>query len=286
MKILILTANSETISTKKLLAAGKRFKHQVKVYDPRNLQISLTANQIDILDSKGKSLKADIVIPRLGSISFDAGLKILEAFKSQGAKILNTPDAILKTADKLRSLLILKKAGLPVPESTYIDTSRDFNISQIKDESVIIKLIRGAQQGYGVSLIARKDLTPLLQTLRSAKTKVFLQKFIKEARGEDYRFIVLNDEVIATMKRKAKPGDFRSNLAQGGKSSPHKPTEAEINLAISATKAMGLDFAGVDLIKSKKQMLVLEINAFPGLGGIEKISKANIASQIIQSLID
>ena len=283
MKIGILSRGPGLYSTKRLVEAAKDRGHEVYVIDPLKcfMNINSTNNEIHY---KEKILKLDAVVSRIGaSVSF-YGTAVVRQFEMSGIYALNGSLAITRSRDKLRAHQILsrKKLGMPITGFAHSTSNIDDLIEIAGGAPLVVKLLEGAQ-GKGVILAeTKKAAESVIEAFRGLDAHFLIQEFIKEAGGADIRCFVIGEKVVASMMRKSQDGDFRSNLHSGGKAEKIKITPSERKTAITAAKAMGLDVAGVDLIRSDRGPLVLEVNSSPGLEGIEAISKKDIATLMIE----
>jgi ribosomal protein S6--L-glutamate ligase len=203
-----------------------------------------------------------------------------------GVFCLNTSDAIIKSRDKLFSLQLLLRQGVQIPTSGFASSPLDTSdlIEMVGGSPLIVKLLEGTQ-GKGVVLAeTKKAAESVINAFKSLNANILVQEFIKEADGKDLRCFVVDGKVVATMQRSAPPGEFRANVHLGGVSSLIKTTPEERKMAIKATKAMGLKVAGVDIIRSSRGPLVLEVNSSPGLEGIEAATQKDVAIKMIRSI--
>ncbi len=285
MKIGILSQGPNLYSTKRLVAAAKKRGHDIRVVNTTKcfMNINSTANRVHFED---EVLKFDAVIPRIGASITFYGIAVVRQFEMSGTYTLNGSLAITRARDKLRAHQILsrKKLGMPVTGFAHSTSNTDDLIKVAGGAPLVIKLLEGAQ-GKGVILAeTKKAAESVIDAFRGLDAHFLIQEFIKEAGGADIRCFVIGDKVVATMLRKATDGDFRSNLHSGGIAEKVKITPAERKTALAAAKSMGLDVAGVDLIRSARGPLVLEVNSSPGLEGIERISKKDIADLMIEHI--
>ena len=255
----------------------------MQVIDP--LKCFMNINSVDNeIHYKEKILKLDAVVSRIGaSVSF-YGTAVVRQFEMSGIYALNGSLAITRSRDKLRAHQILsrKKLGMPNTGFAHSTSNIDDLIKTVGGAPLVVKLLEGAQ-GKGVILAeTKKAAESVIEAFRGLDAHFLIQEFIKEAGGADIRCFVIGDKVVASMMRKSQDGDFRSNLHSGGIAEKIKITPTERKTAITAAKAMGLDVAGVDLIRSERGPLVLEVNSSPGLEGIENISKKDIAGLMIE----
>ena len=226
------------------------------------------------------------VLPRFGATSTEMGCYVLQHFEIKKTKVLNSAQAFRLARDKWQSLQLLAAYGLPIPSTSYIgELVESSSQLALHFPSVVLKTLVG-MQGTGVELYEETS-TALnkLKMLKQVGEKALVQDFIAETRGQDIRAFVIGDQVVASMQRTAGNGDFRANLHQGGKAESIELTEEEKQIAIQATKAIRLDVAGVDLIRSKQGPMILEVNASPGLEGIETVSGKDIAGMMVDYLL-
>lgn len=285
MKIGILSCGPKLYSTKRLVEAAKERGHEVQVIDP--LKCFMNINSIDNeIHYQEKILKLDAVVSRIGaSVSF-YGCAVVRQFEMSGVYALNGSLAITRSRDKLRAHQILskKKLGMPITGFAHSTSNTEDLIKVAGGAPLVIKLLEGAQ-GKGVILAeTKKAAESVIDAFRGLDAHFLIQEFIEEASGADIRCFVIGDKVVATMMRKSQDGDFRSNLHSGGLAEKVKITPQERKTAVAGAKAMGLDVAGVDLIRSKRGPLVLEVNSSPGLEGIEGISQKDIAGLMIEHI--
>jgi ribosomal protein S6--L-glutamate ligase len=283
LKIAVLSRNTRLYSTKRLVEAGLKHGHDLYVIDPLRCYMNISVHNPEI-HYKGRKLENfDAVIPRIGqSVTFYA-TAVLRQFEMIGVFSLNESVAISRARDKLRSLQLLARKGIGMPVTGFAHSPDDTDdlLAIVGDVPLIIKLTEGSQ-GRGVVLAeTRHAAESVIDAFRGLDAHFLVQQFIKESRGTDIRCFVIGNKVVASMKRQARKGEFRANLHRGGKAEAVKITPAEREMAVKAAKIMGLNVAGVDLIRSSKGSLVLEVNSSPGLEGIEAATKKNIAGEII-----
>jgi ribosomal protein S6--L-glutamate ligase len=284
MRILVLSRNSDLYSTRRLVEAGAARGHKLTVVDPLRCYIGLSARQPEV-HYMGKSLAAfDAVIPRVGASITFYGTAVVRQFEVMGVYSVNESVAIQRARDKLRSLQLLARASIEMPRTAFAhtpDDSRDA-LRLVGNAPAIIKLLEGTQ-GVGVVLAeSRPSAISAIDTLRSLDAYFLIQEFIQEAKGTDIRCFVIGRRVVAAMLRKGRKDEFRSNIHRGGTGVPVKILKEERALAVRATHILGLNVAGVDIIRSARGPLVLEVNSSPGLKGIERASKMDIATEIIK----
>ncbi|HDR1021950.1 TPA: RimK family alpha-L-glutamate ligase [Pasteurella multocida] len=290
MKLLILCREPRLYSCQRLKQAAENSGHSVDILDPNRCLLNLAENAPHFAlyyqptpDTEPYLLpEYDAVIPRFGSASTRMGCAVLRHFQAKQILCLNNESAFLKARDKWLSLQLLAENGIAVPASSLsgIDCSAQQAVTQMRSPT-ILKTLSGSQ-GIGVILADKpQSAVSILETLKQADIPVLMQEFVEEANGMDLRCFVIGDKVVAAMERIGQNGEFRANFHRGGLAQKVKLTEEEKLIAIRSTKALGLDIAGVDLIRSKRGLLVLEVNASPGLEMIEKTSGIDIALQMI-----
>ncbi|MBR2589266.1 RimK family alpha-L-glutamate ligase [Candidatus Saccharibacteria bacterium] len=284
MKIAILSNGNANYSTKRLVEEAEARGHKVKVIKYKNCYLSLDEKHPNIY-YKGKKVEGyDAIIPRISNNMTRYGCAIVRQFEMQGIWTASSSISITRSRDKLRAAQILTKAGVDTPKTLVSRNSAD--IEDLIDQiglPVIIKLATGTH-GNGVVLAdtkkAAKSALQAFYLYNEDGTNILLQEYIEESAGTDIRAFVVGSRVVASMKRQSLDDDFRSNLHKGGEGTAIKLTDEEKKLAVRAAKAMGLHIAGVDLMRSARGPLVLEVNASPGFG-IEKITGRNVAEKII-----
>ena len=286
MKIIILSRGPKLYSTRRLEEASSERGHDVQIVNPLACYMNISTQDPKIHYKDQVLNEVDAVIPRIGhSVSF-YGCAVLRQFEALGCYTLNSSIAITKCSDKLRCHQILSQKKIPMPTTAFAHatkTSSDL-IDIVGGAPLIIKLLSGTQ-GKGVVLAeSQKAAESVIEAFRVTDTYLLVQEYIKEASHTDLRCIVVGNEIVASMKRTASDGEFRANVHQGGTVSMVKITEQEKTIAIQAAKAMGIKVGGVDLIRGKEGSLVLEVNASPGLEGIEKATGIDVAGKIIEFL--
>jgi ribosomal protein S6--L-glutamate ligase len=285
MKIAILAQNPDVYSHLRIKEEGERAGHEMSIINPLRCYLSLNTSHPTVHYRGGELLgQFDAVIPRIGvSITF-YGTAVLRHMEAMGMYSLNASLGILRSRDKFRSLQLLTRKGLPLPATGFAQSPDDTEdlIQMVGGAPVVIKLLEGTQ-GKGVILAeSHQSAVSTINAFKEMSVNILVQEFIQESRGTDIRCFVIGDKVVAAMKRQAKEGEFRANVHQGGKAQKVKLTPQERAIAVSAAKIMGLRVAGVDLIRSDRGPLILEVNSSPGLEGVEKVSQVNVAGKIIQ----
>lgn len=284
MKLAILSRNSSLYSTRRLVEAGRERGHTMRVLDPLRCYMRISAGRFD-MHYKGKPMSGyDMVIPRIGASVTRYGTAVLRQFEMMGTRTPNPSDAILRARDKLRAHQILASKGIDMPVTVFGDNPDDTTdlLSMLGPAPHVVKLNEGTQ-GRGVILTEKTSASRgIAEALRGLYANFLVQEFIGEAEGADLRCFVVGDHVVAAMRRTAAEGDFRSNLHAGGSAQPATATRIEQQVAIRSAKALGLGVAGVDLIRSKRGPLVLEVNSTPGLEGIEAACGVDLAGRVIE----
>jgi ribosomal protein S6--L-glutamate ligase len=286
MKIAILSRNAELYSTKRLVEAANNRGHQVQVIDPLTCYINVNRSKSSI-HQKGAALEGfDAVIPRIGASITFYGTAVLRQFEMMGVYSLNESVAISRARDKLRSLQLLARQDIGLPVTGFADKPGDIPdlIDMVGGAPLVIKLLEGTQ-GIGVVLAeTRTAAESVIEAFMGLNANILVQEYIREANGADIRCFVIGNKVVAAMKRQAKAGEFRSNLHRGGTATVVRLSKEERSTAIRAAKTMGLNVAGVDLLRSNHGPVVMEVNSSPGLEGIEAATEKDIAQLTIAFL--
>ncbi|MBZ9629458.1 30S ribosomal protein S6--L-glutamate ligase [Salegentibacter sp. LM13S] len=284
MKIKILSRNSHLYSTKRLVEAATKRKHEVEVIDPLKCDIVIEKRKPNIYYKGGYIEGVDAVIPRIGASVTFYGTAVVRQFEMMGAFTTTESESLVRSRDKLRSLQVLSRAKIGLPKTVFTNYSRDVSgvIKQVGGTPLVIKLLEGTQ-GVGVVLAETHNAAEsVIEAFNGLQARVIVQEFIEEAKGGDIRAFVVDGHVVGAMKRQGKEGEFRSNLHRGGSAEVVELTDEEEIAAVKATKAMGLGVAGVDMLQSSRGPLILEVNSSPGLEGIEKATGKDIAKSIIR----
>jgi ribosomal protein S6--L-glutamate ligase len=284
MQIVILSRNSNLYSTKRLVEAARLRGHVPRVVDHVKCYVGIEAGN-PTLYYKGELLKnIDAVIPRIGASVTFYGTAIVRQFEMMQVFSSTRSQSIVRSRDKLRSMQVLSKAGVGIPKTAFASkaTEADYIIKQVGGAPVVIKLLEGTQ-GIGVVLAeTQKAAKSVIEAFNGLKADILIQEFIKESAGADIRAFVVDDQVIGAIKRQGKDGEFRSNLHRGGAGEVIQLSQEETEAALKAAKALQLSIAGVDLLRSNRGPLILEVNSSPGLKGIESITNIDIAGKIIE----
>ena len=283
MNIYILSRNKNLYSTSRLVESGKKRGHDVRVIDYMRCYMNITSHN-PIVYYGGESLsKPDVVIPRIGASNTFYGTAVVRQFEMMDSYCLNPSVSITKSRDKLCSLQILAKEGIDMPVTGFASHTKDIKsvIEKVGNGPLVIKLLQGTQ-GQGIVLVEnRKAAESVMIAFRQMDVDIMVQEFIEESSGTDIRAFVVGDKVVAAMRRIAPEGEFRSNVHRGGRTEKIDLTEDEIKMSVNASKILGLSTAGVDLIRSKRGPLILEVNSSPGLQGIETCTGVDVADKII-----
>ncbi len=283
MRIAILSRDGTLWSCRRLREAAIQRGHLVDIIDPLSCYMNINPAAPSVHD-KGRQLPHyDAVIPRIGSAITFYGTAVLRQFEMMGSWPLNESVAITRARDKLRSLQLLARQGIDLPITGFAHSPDDTSdlIDLVGGAPLVVKLVEGTQ-GIGVVLAeTRQAAESVIDAFRGLNAHILVQEYIREAKGRDIRCLVVGDRVVAAIERQAKEGDFRSNLHRGGTSRVVNITPREREIALKAVLTLGLEVAGVDILRAERGPLVMEVNASPGLEGIEKTTGLDIAAQMI-----
>lgn len=285
MKIGILSRRPSLYSTSRLKEAAISRGHEVRVIDYMRCYMNITAHNPHVVYS-GEKLNFDAIIPRIGASHTFYGTAVVRQFEMMGVFPANESQAISRSRDKLRSLQLLSRKGIGLPVTGFASSTKDIEgvVNIVGGAPLVIKLLAGTQ-GKGVVLAeTRKAAESVIQAFRGLDADILVQEFIREAGGADIRCLVVGEKVVAAMKRQAPEGEFRSNIHRGGVATKIKLTPEERSTAVRASRAMGLNIAGVDIIRSHHGPVVLEVNSSPGLEWIEQTTGKDVAGAIIEFL--
>jgi ribosomal protein S6--L-glutamate ligase len=284
MNIAILSRNAGLYSTNRLVEAAEKRGHHVEIIDPLRCDIVIEKKNPEIY-YKGRHLdNFQAVIPRIGASVTFYGTAVVRQFEMMHVFTTVESQALVRSRDKLRSLQILSRAGLGLPKTVFTNYSKNVReiIEHVGGAPVVIKLLEGTQ-GLGVVLAETQNAAEsVIEAFNGLQARVIVQEFIKEAGGADIRAFVVDGHVVGSMKRQGKEGEFRSNLHRGGSAELIELTDEEEVTAIKAARAMSLGVAGVDMLRSARGPLILEVNSSPGLEGIEAATGVDIAKKIIR----
>jgi ribosomal protein S6--L-glutamate ligase len=285
MKIAILSRNPKLYSTKRLVEAALERDHEIRVIDHIRCFMDMGTDNpsIHFKDEEFNPGHFDAIIPRIGASVTFYGTSVVRQFEMMGTYCVNESVAISRSRDKLRSIQLLSRKGVGIPVTAFANSPDDVNglIREVGGAPLVIKLLEGTQ-GIGVVLAeTKKAAESVIEAFMGVKSNILIQEFIKEAGGSDIRCFVVGGKVIAAMQRTAPEGEFRSNLHRGGSAELVKLTPKERTTAVKAAHIMGLNVCGVDLLRSARGPLVMEVNSSPGLGGIEEATGKDVAGMII-----
>jgi ribosomal protein S6--L-glutamate ligase len=284
VKIAILSRKKALYSTRRLIEAAAERGHEAVVVNTLRAYMNIASNRPEIHYSGQILTDFDAVIPRIGASVTFYGTALLRQFEMMGVYPLNESVAISRSRDKLRSLQLLARKGIGLPVTGFAHSPDDIQdlIAMVGNAPLVIKLLEGTQ-GIGVVLAeTHKAAESVIEAFLGLKANILVQEYIKEAGGADIRCFVIGDKVVAAIKRQALAGEFRSNLHRGGTASIIKITPEERSTAVRAASIMGLNVAGVDILRSNHGAVVMEVNSSPGLEGIETATGRNIAGMIVE----
>ncbi len=286
MKLAILSRRPQLYSTRRLVEEAKKRGHHIHVVDTLRCYMNIATDKPSIHYRGDPLVKFDAVIPRIGASVTFYGTAVLRQFEMMGVFAVNDSVAVTRARDKLRALQLLSRKGIGLPVTGFAhspDMIGDL-INMVGGAPLVIKVLEGTQ-GIGVVLAeTRQAAESVIEAFLDMHAHIMVQEYIKEADGADIRCFVVGNKVVAAMKRQAKPGEFRSNIHRGGKAEVVKITAEERAVAIKAAKIIGLNVAGVDMLRSNQGPLIMEVNSSPGLEGIERATGKNIARMIIKFL--
>lgn len=283
MKICILSRNPNLYSTRRLAEEARNRAHSVDIIDPLRCYMVIASHRPSIHYKGVELTDIDAVIPRIGASITFYGTAVVRQFEMMNVFCLNESVAISRSRDKLRSLQLLARKGVGLPVTGFAHATRFTGdlIKQVGGAPLVVKLLEGTQ-GVGVVLAETTNAAEsVIEAFRGLKQNILVQEFVKEANACDLRCFVVGDRVVAAMMRQGRAGDFRSNLHRGGSSSTVKLTPEERSTAVRAARIMGLNVAGVDILRANHGPVVMEVNSSPGLEGIEAATGCNVAGKII-----
>lgn len=285
MRIGILSRRPHLYSTRRLKEAAEERGHEVRVVDYLRCYMNITAHKPEVF-FRGEPLRFDTIIPRIGASRTFYGTAVVRQFEMMGIFPANESQAIARSRDKLRCLQLLARAGVGLPVSGFAHYTKDIDdlINMVGGAPLVVKLLEGTQ-GIGVVLAeTKKAAQSVIAAFRELDANLLVQEYIREAGGTDIRAFVVGGRVVAAMQRTAAAGDFRANLHRGGTASRAKLTPEERSIARRAARIMGLNVAGVDMLRSNHGPVVIEVNSSPGLEGIEAASGVDVAGKIVEFL--
>jgi len=283
MKIGILSRGPSLYSTRRLKEAGEELGHEVDIIDTLHCYMDITSSKPTLRYDGAELPYYDAVIPRIGASITFYGTAVVRQFEMMGTFAVNESVAISRSRDKLRSLQLLSRKGIGLPRTGFAnkpDNIKDL-IKNVGGAPVVVKLLEGTQ-GIGVVLAeTSRSAEAIIEAFMGLKANILVQEFIKEADGADIRCLVVGGRVIAAMKRQGAEGEFRSNLHRGGSATIVRLSKEERATATNAAKVMGLNVCGVDILRSERGPVVMEVNSSPGLEGIENATGKDVAGMII-----
>jgi ribosomal protein S6--L-glutamate ligase len=285
MRIGILSLRRSLYSTRRLRAAAMARGHDAKVVDYLRCNMHVTSAAPAVY-YRGRPLELDAIVPRVGASYTFYGAAVVRQFEILGVATTNHAGSILLARDKLRSMQVLAREGIDLPVTGFAHSIKDTRslIARVGGAPLVVKLVEGTQ-GVGVVLAGTQSAAEsVISAFRQLEADILVQEFIAEAEGSDTRAFVVGDRVVAAMRRRARPGEFRSNLHRGGSAEAVRLEPRDEALALAAARTIGLGVAGVDLIASRRGTLVLEVNASPGLEGIEAATGIDVADEIVRYL--
>jgi ribosomal protein S6--L-glutamate ligase len=287
MKIILLASNPELYSNRRLMEAAHDAGHNIQFVNIRDCYVNIAAGNPEIYYKDDKKLEnIDAVIPRIRPSMTFYGTTIVRQFEMMNVYCLNKSLPITSSRDKLNTLQLLSRENLPMPTTSFSHSVYETKhlIKMVGGAPLVIKLLEGTK-GVGVVLAeTTKAAESVINAFKSLKADILVQEFIKESKGRDIRCFVVGNKVVAAMERQAEEGEFRANMHLGGKATVIEITDEERAIAIKAVKVLGLDIAGVDMVRSNFGPKILEINSSPGLEGIEAATGVNVAGEIIKFL--
>lgn len=286
LRVAVLSREAHNYSTTRLVQEGERRGHVVEVIDTTRCYMAINTLAPEIHYDGKRLPRYDAVIPRIGSSITAYGTAVIRQFETLGTFCINGSEGITASRDKLHAHQILARHRIGMPATAFANSPKDTDnlIDLVGTAPLIVKLLESTQ-GKGVVLAeTRKAAQSVISAFRGLNANFLVQNFVKEAAGEDIRCLVVGGRVVAAMRRVARPGEFRSNLHQGGHAEAVRISRAERAAAVTAARAFGLNFAGVDLLRAESGPKVLEVNSSPGLEGIEKATAKNIAAMLYEEI--
>lgn len=285
MRLCILSRGPQLYSTQRLVKEAEDRGAEVEIVDPLETSLVLGEQNGQVIH-RGWPIETDAVIPRIGYSVTSEGVRVVRQFESQGIYVANSADSILRSRDKLTASQILSHHGIPVPRTALVTSWRDTEraISRVGGVPCVIKASQGTQ-GNSVHLARSiRDAREHVYRLLANRETVLVQEYIRESHGRDVRVIVAGGEVVAAMRRVARGREFRSNFHLGGQVEAVELKEDFAKVAIRAASLLGIEVGGVDLLEGRSGPILLEVNSSPGLEGIERASKVNVAGKIIDMI--
>lgn len=290
MNICILThgkgvfKKGTTVSTRRLYEAATARGHNVRVINAALCSLEVDGSRPKIIyEGEDIGTAFDVIIPRIMPSLTSYAAAVLRQFEMLGVYTTARSIAIVRARDKFRAIQLLAKSNIDIPRTVVSrDSSKIDKLVEDAGLPLIVKLA-ASTQGKGVVLAeTKKAAKSVLQAFYVLDSSVLIQEYIGESEGTDIRAFVVGNRVVASMQRQSLTDDFRSNMHQGGEGTPIKLTQEQRKIALRAAKAMGLQICGVDMLISERGPLVLEVNATPGIEGIEQVTKRKVAEYIIE----
>ncbi|MGJ8731899.1 MAG: RimK family alpha-L-glutamate ligase [Cellulophaga sp.] len=285
MDIGLLSVSMAVYSTRRIAQEAEKRGHYIELIDHTKCSVKLGADTPKVyLNEEDITNEFDAIIPRIGNKVTRHGTAVVREFELNGVFTTVKSLSIIKARNKVKTLQIMSRCGVPIPETLFSINPNNIEsqIALLGGTPVIIKLQEGTQ-GLGVILAeTKKSAKSIIDTFYKMDTSILIQKFIAESNGEDIRIFVVGNKIVASMKRTSEAGEFRSNVHRGATAQMIEPTAFECKIALRAVKQLDLGVAGVDLIRSKNGPLLIEVNASPGLEGIESATGINVAEKIIE----
>jgi ribosomal protein S6--L-glutamate ligase len=288
MRIAILSRNRWIHSTKRLVTAGEELGHRVRVIDPLQCTMLLDSRRSKLFHKGKRVLKVDVAIPRIGASATQFGLAVITTLEHMRVPVLNPAVAVAAARDKFLALQVLSSHRVGIPRTLLARDPSDLEdkIDLLGQMPIVLKLAEGTH-GVGVMLGENREaVQSIVSSFWDFGKSIFAQKFVEESKGRDIRAFVVGNEVVAAMRRTARVGEFRSNIHRGGVGEPVQLEEPYVRAALRAARLLGLRVAGVDLLESDAGPLVMEVNASPGLRGIEQATGCNVAAAIIKYAVN
>jgi ribosomal protein S6--L-glutamate ligase len=283
MNIVVLSRNPGLYSTQSIVQACRRRRHEVMVLDHQRFDLVLESGELSLYYNMVKITGVDAIIPRIGATATSYGAMVVRQFELMGVFTVTQSEALIRARDKFKCMQYLVHHGVPVPKTlmlNMVDLKSQF-IKDHLDPPIVVKM-KESTHGMGVVLSHdHNNAQSIAEAFNKLDQETIIQEFISESKGQDVRAFVVNGEVVGAMRREAAEGDFRSNLHRGGKSYIESLSRDEEKIVLQAARVLGLKVAGVDLLRSNRGPLILEVNASPGLEGIETTTRQDISGKII-----
>jgi ribosomal protein S6--L-glutamate ligase len=286
MKLIMLARNPNLYSHRRIIEVARQRKHEIAVINTLHVHMKITSSRPTLMHDGHPLPRYDAVIPRIGASITHFGLAVLRQFEMQGVFPLNESVAIGRSRDKLRALQLLARDGIGLPVTAFAHGPQRAEdvIKEVGGTPCVIKLLEGTQ-GRGVILAeTTASARSIIEAFSAANTNILVQEYIKEADGSDIRALVVGGKVVASMKRTCGSGEFRANLHRGGKAEPVLLTAAERKTAVRSAEVLGLNVAGVDMLRSNRGPVVIEVNSSPGIQGMEQATGADLAGAMLDFL--